>query len=125
MSLPLDIVNEIFSWVDVSFLYNDVYDINYDVAEKFKVTYFTSSVIGRATKQLFLKKKQLFEQYSVQYIIYKNISLTNILYYMRDKQKNTFDYKDNNIMLIIYKINTGKPTFPQNTIPFYTACASF
>ena len=113
MSLPLDIVNEIFSWVDVSFLYNDVYDINYDVAEKFSVAYFTSSAIGMATKQLFLKKKQLFEEYSVQYVIYKNISLTNILYYMRDKHKNTFDYQDNNLMLIVHKINTGRePSFP-------------
>ena len=108
MSLPQDIINEIFSWIDVSFLYHDVYDINYDLAEKFRVTYFTSTLIGRATKQLFLKKKQLFEQYSVQYIIYKNISLTNILYYMRDKHKNTFDYKDNTLMLILYKINTGR-----------------
>tara|TARA_A100001015_G_scaffold237099_1_gene269604 strand:- start:6350 stop:6709 length:360 start_codon:yes stop_codon:yes gene_type:complete len=107
MSLPLDIVNEIFSWIDVSFLYHDVYNINYDVAEKFRVAYFTSTVIGRATKQLFLKKKKLFEQYSLQYMIYKNISLTNILYYMLDKHKNTFDYKDINLMLIVHKINTG------------------
>ena len=117
MSLPLDIVNEIFSWIDVSFLYHDVNNINYDVTEKFRVAYFTSSVIGRATKQLFLKKKQLFEQYSVQYMIYKNISLTNILYYMRDKDKNTFDYKDNYLMLIVHKINTGgEPNFPTHSL---------
>ena len=107
MIFPQEIVDIIFSWIDVSFLYHDVYDINYDLAEKFRVAYFTSSTSSRLTKQLFLKKKQLFEQYSVQYIIYKNISLTNILYYMRDKHKNTFDYKDNNLMLIVHKIKMG------------------
>ena len=114
MSLPLDIVNEIFSWTDVTFLYNDIYDINYNVAKKFRGAYFTSSAIARTTKQLFLKKKQLFKKYSVQYVIYKNISLTNILYYMRDKHKNTFNYQDNILMLMVHKINTGwEPRFLQ------------
>lgn len=114
MSLPIDIINEIFSWIDVTFLYNDIYDINYDVAEKFRGAYFTSSYIGIATKQLFLKKKQLFEKYSIQYLIYKNISLTNILYYISDKDKNTFEYQDNILMLFVHKINTrGEPRFPQ------------
>ena len=116
MLLPLEIVNEIFSWIDVSFLYHNICDINYDVAENFRLSYFTSAAIGKATKQLFLKKKQLFNQYSVQYMIYKNISLTNNLYYMFDKHKNTFDYQDNNLMLIVYKINMGKLLYTREQI---------
>ena len=73
MSLPQDVINEIFSWVDMSSLYQRVYDINYDIKDKFKITYLTSSTIGMATKQIFLEKKQLFEKYSIQFMIYKNI----------------------------------------------------
>lgn len=110
MSLPQDVINEIFSWVDMSSLYQRVYDINYYIKDKFKVAYFTSSTIGRATKQLFLKKKQLFEKYSIQFMIYKNISLTNIFNYISDKNRNTFEYSDNNLMLLVHTIqlNNGR-----------------
>ena len=101
MILPQEIIDTIFSWIDVSFIYEKSYYINYDVDELFKNAYLTSGSIGRATKLLFLKKKHLFKTYSIQFMIYKNISLTPTSYSNYDKYKDTFDNHDINLMLMI------------------------
>ena len=101
MILPQEIIDTIFSWIDVSFIYEKSYYINYDVDELFKNAYLTSGSIGRATKLLFLKKKHLFKTYSIQFMIYKNISLTSTSYSNYDKYKDTFDNHDINLMIMI------------------------
>lgn len=102
--LPQEIVDTIFSWIDVSFIYDDSYYINYDISQIFKNTYFTTSCIGRSTKQLFLEKKKLFKKYAVQFMIYKNISLTSIPYSNYDRYYDTFDSADINLMLILFQL---------------------
>ena len=113
MILPHEIINNIFSWVDVSFIYENSYYINYDVAELFKNNYLTTGSIGRATKHLFLKKKHLFKNYAIHFMIYKNISLTSTSYSNYDKYKDTFDYADINLMLMIRwnKGSSNPPSF--------------
>ena len=96
MILPQEIIDTIFSWIDISFIYEKSYYINYDVAELFKKAYLTTGSIGRATKLLFLKKKHLFKNYAIQFMIYKNISLTSTSYSNYDKYKDTFDNHDIN-----------------------------
>lgn len=101
MSLPQDIINEIFSWIDISFIYNELDDT-------FRIVYYNSNIFSKAVKQLFLQKKQLFEKYAILYMMYKNITLTNKYYFKYDKSKNTFKFKDNNLMLITYKTQLNK-----------------